>query len=117
MIKLKRVYENPAQEDGVRILVERLWPRGLAKERAKIDMWLKDVAPSAELRKWFAHDTTKWKGFCERYKEELDQKKDQINMLKEKSKEGIITFVYAAKDNEHNSAMALKMLLENSKDL
>ena len=117
MIKLKRVYENPSQEDGVRILVERLWPRGLAKERAKIDMWLKDVAPSAELRKWFAHDATRWKGFCERYKEELERKKDQVNMLKRKSKEGIITFVYAAKDNEHNSAMALKMLLENSKDL
>ncbi len=116
MIKLKRVYENPAQEDGVRILVERLWPRGLAKERAKIDMWLKDVAPSAELRKWFSHDPGKWKGFCERYKKELDQRKDQINMLKAKIKEGNVTFVYAAKDDRHNSAVVLKMFIENSKD-
>ncbi len=73
MIKLKRVYEDPAQEDGVRILVERLWPRGLAKERAAIDIWLKNVAPSPELRKWFAHDPKKWKGFCERYKKELEK--------------------------------------------
>ncbi len=109
---MKRVYENPAQEDGVRILVERLWPRGLAKERAAIDIWLKDIAPSPELRNWFAHDPKKWKGFCERYKKELNQKTDQINILKEKIKEGTVTFVYAAKDEEHNSAVALKMFLE-----
>ncbi len=115
MIKLKRVYENPAQEDGVRILVERLWPRGLTKERAAIDLWLKDVAPSPELRKWFSHDPKKWKSFCERYKEELVQKKDQIDILDGKSKEGTVTFVYAAKDDEHNSAVALKMFLDASK--
>ncbi len=112
MIKLKRVYENPAQEDGVRILVERLWPRGLAKKHASIDMWLKDIAPSPELRKWFSHDPEKWKSFCEQYKKELDQNKDMINMLKEKVKEGTVTFVYAAKDEEHNSAVVLKMFIE-----
>ncbi len=116
MIKLKRVYENPAPEDGVRILVERLWPRGLSKERAAIDIWLKDVAPSPELRKWFSHDPIKWKGFCERYKEELDQKKDQLDMLKEETREGTVTFVYAAKDDEHNSAVVLKTFIENLKD-
>ena len=116
MIKLKRVYENPTQEDGVRILVERLWPRGLKKERAAIDVWLKDVAPSPELRKWFSHDPEKWKGFCKRYKEELDQNKDLIYILKEKIKEGNVTFVYGAKDEKHNSAVALKIYLENLKD-
>ncbi len=116
MIKLKRVYENPAHEDGVRILVERLWPRGLAKEHAAIDIWLKDIAPSPELRKWFSHDPEKWKGFCERYREELDQNKDLVNVLKEKIKKGTVTFVYAAKDEEHNSAVALKMFLENPED-
>lgn len=116
MIKLKRVYENPAQEDGVRVLVERLWPRGLSKEHAAIDMWLKDIAPSPELRKWFSHDIEKWEGFCERYKKELDQKEDQINILKEKVREGTVTFVYAAKDEKHNSAVALKMFIENPKD-
>ncbi|HWQ96395.1 MAG TPA: DUF488 domain-containing protein [Candidatus Methylomirabilis sp.] len=116
MIKLKRVYENPAKEDGVRILVERLWPRGLAKEHAAIDMWLKDIAPSPELRKWFSHDPGKWKGFCEQYKKELDQNKDLINMLKEKIKEDTVTFVYAAKDEEHNSAVVLKMFIENLKE-
>ncbi len=113
MIKLKRVYENPAQEDGLRILVERLWPRGLAKEHAAIDMWLKDIAPSPELRKWFAHDPDKWKDFCERYRKELNQKQDLITILKEKNREGTVTFVYAAKDEKHNSALALKMFLED----
>ncbi len=77
---------------------------------------MKDVAPSPELRKWFSHDPEKWKGFCELYKKELDQNKDLINMLKEKIKEGTVTFVYAAKDEEHNSAVALKMFIENLKD-
>lgn len=112
MIKLKRVYEDSAKEDGLRILVERLWPRGISKERAAIDLWLKDVAPSAELRKWFSHDMKKWRSFCERYREELVQKKDLMTMLKAKSKEGTVTFVYAAKDEEHNSAAVLKLFLE-----
>lgn len=112
MIKLKRVYEERSKEDGFRILVERLWPRGLTKDRAAVDLWLKDVAPSPELRKWYGHDPVKWEQFCERYWAELRQKKDVINVLKEKSKEGTVTVVYAARDEEHNSAVALKRFIE-----
>jgi uncharacterized protein YeaO (DUF488 family) len=112
MIKLKRVYEPPSRSDGARVLVERLWPRGLKKERAAVDLWLKDVAPSTELRKWFGHDPAKWEAFQRRYREELRQKKDAIQLLKEKGKKGTVTLVYAARDEEHNGALALKRFLE-----
>ena len=114
MIKLKRVYEKPSKGDGLRILVERLWPRGITKERASADLWLKDVAPSTELRKWFGHDPAKWEQFCKRYAAELKQNKDAVNLLKQKSKEGTITLVYAARDEKHNSAGALKEILEQT---
>jgi len=112
MLKLKRVYEEPSKEDGFRILVERLWPRGLSKGRAAVDLWLKDVAPSPELRKWFGHDPARWEQFRQRYWSELGQKKDLIDILKQKSEEGAVTLVYAARDEKHNSAVALKMFLE-----
>lgn len=112
MIKLKRAYDKPAKDDRFRILVDRLWPRGVKKEQAAIDLWLKDVAPSAELRKWFGHDPAKWEQFRERYWAELEQKRDLIDLLKQRSKEGTITLVYAARDEEHNDAVALKMFLE-----
>ncbi|HHT9111771.1 MAG: DUF488 domain-containing protein [Planctomycetes bacterium] len=112
MITLKRVYEKPSKGDGFRILVERLWPRGITKERASVDLWLKDVAPGTELRKWFGHDPAKWEQFCKRYRVELEQNKDAVNLLKQKSKEGTITLVYAARDEKHNSAVALKEILE-----
>ncbi len=115
MIRLKRVYDEPTREDGLRILVERLWPRGLTKEKAAVDMWLKESAPSPELRKWFSHDPEKWEEFCERYMAELEKKKEIVALLKEKSKEGTVTFVYASKDTEHNGAVALKKFLENIK--
>ncbi len=111
MIKIKRIYEAPSKEDGFRILVERLWPRGITKERASINLWLKDIAPSTELRRWFGHDPKKWDQFCKRYLVELKQKKDSIELLKQKIKEGTVTFVYAARDEKHNSAVALKALL------
>ena len=114
MIKLKRVYEKPSKVDGIRVLVERLWPRGLTKERASVDLWLKDVSPGTELRKWFDHDSAKWEQFCKRYMEELKQNKDAVNLLKQKSKEGTITLVYAARDEKHNSAGALKEILEQT---
>ncbi len=114
MIKLKRVYEKPSKGDGIRILVERLWPRGFTKERASVDLWLKDVAPNTELRKWFGHDPAKWEQFCKRYRVELEQNKDAVNLLKQKSKEGVITLVYAARDEKHNSAVALKEILEQT---
>ena len=112
VITLKRVYEPPGREDGLRVLVERLWPRGLTKERAAVDLWLKDVAPSAELRKWFGHDPARWKRFQERYRRELREKADAVRLLKQKAKEGTVTLVYAARDEEHNGALVLTRLLQ-----
>ncbi len=111
MIKLKRAYEKPSRDDGLRILVERLWPRGLTKERAAIGLWLKDVAPSTGLRKWFGHDPARWEQFRKRYYAELE-KNDALKALKQKIKEGPVTFIYAAKDEEHNGALVLKEFLE-----
>ena len=88
MFKLKRVYEEPSPEDGFRVLVERLWPRGVSKERAELDLWLKDVAPSPELRKWFSHDPAKWKEFQERYAAELKDDKEALHLLKQKGEGG-----------------------------
>jgi uncharacterized protein YeaO (DUF488 family) len=111
MIKLKRVYESPSPEDGLRVLVDRLWPRGLTKERAALDLWIKDVAPSAELRKWFGHDPAKWKQFQIRYRKEL-QGKDALQPLKQKCEEQVVTLLYGARDEEHNEALVLKKVLE-----
>ncbi len=115
MFRLKRVYEEASPQDGLRVLVERLWPRGLTRGRAAVDLWLKDVAPSPELRKWFGHDPGKWKQFQERYWNELKEKKDAVTLLKEKGREGPVTLVYAARDEEHNGALALKQFLAGRK--
>jgi uncharacterized protein YeaO (DUF488 family) len=115
MIKLKRAYEKPSTRDGEGILVERLRPRGMTKQAAKVDLWLKEIAPSAELRKWFAHDTEKWDEFCKRYRSELKAKTEMIDLLKKKAKKATVTFVYAARDSEHNSALLLKEFIEKSK--
>ena len=112
MICLKRVYEDPSPEDGLRILVERLWPRGLSKERAKVDLWLKDVAPSPELRTWYSHDVAKWEEFRTRYRQELAENKDALDLLREKTRKQPVTFVYAAHDEGHNSALVLKEFIE-----
>jgi uncharacterized protein YeaO (DUF488 family) len=112
MIKLKRAYEKPAGDDGFRVLVERLWPRGISKERAAVNLWLKEVAPSTELRKWFSHDPARWQEFQKRYRQELRDKKDPVTLLREKAKEGTITLIYAARDEEHNGALVLKKYLE-----
>jgi uncharacterized protein YeaO (DUF488 family) len=112
MIKLKRAYEKSARDDGERILVERLWPRGLTKLQAKVDLWLKDVAPSTELRKWFGHDPDRWGEFRRRYLKELKSKGDLIKLLKRKAKAGTITLIYAARDEEHNGALVLKQFLQ-----
>jgi uncharacterized protein YeaO (DUF488 family) len=115
MIRVKRVYESPAPKDGTRILVERLWPRGLSRERAAVDLWLKEIAPSPELRKWFGHDPAKWQEFQRRYGAELREKENAVRVLKEKRKEGTVTLFYAARDEEHNSAVVLKRFLERRK--
>jgi uncharacterized protein YeaO (DUF488 family) len=112
MFKLKRIYEQPSRQDGFRVLVERLWPRGVRKEQAALDLWLKDVAPSPELRKWFSHDVKKWKEFRARYADELAQHADALNQLRHKGERGTVTLLYAAKDGEHNSAVALENVLK-----
>jgi uncharacterized protein YeaO (DUF488 family) len=115
MIKLKRAYEKPANSDGERILVERLWPRGLNKRQAKIDLWLKDVAPSTELRKWFGHDPARWSEFRKRYKSELRKKPDLTRLLKMKAMKGRVSFIFAARDLEHNGALVLKEVVERAR--
>lgn len=114
MIKIKRIYEEAAQSDGYRILIDRLWPRGVSKEKAKIDLWLKEIAPTTELRKWFNHEPEKWEEFQKRYKKELSQNKDLIKQLNSLEKEHkTITLLYAAKDSEHaNAKVLLKVLKE-----
>jgi len=107
-VKIKRVYDAPDGDDGTRILVDRLWPRGLTKERACVDLWLKDIAPSTELRKWFGHDPAKWEQFRERYHRELEANVNLVSLLKEKLKGGAVTLLFAAKDAEHNEAVALQ---------
>ena len=111
-IRLKRVYEQPSSDDGVRILVERLWPRGITKAGAKIDAWRKDAAPSAELRKWFGHDPAKWEQFKKRYWEELRHNQPVVENLRAYMKKGQVTFVYAARDEQHNGALALREFIE-----
>ncbi len=110
-IRIKRVYEQPDPNDGARILVDRLWPRGLTKEKAKIDLWLKDVAPSTELRKWFAHDPTRWIEFQSRYREELRHNKEPFALLQQAAARGPFTLVYGAKDQQHNETVVLQRLL------
>lgn len=112
MIRLKRVYEEPSREDGLRVLVERLWPRGVSRERAAIELWVKELAPSTELRKWYGHDLEKWDEFCVRYRAELDQRGELLAELQERVAQGPVTFVFAASDPEHNSALVLKGYLE-----
>ena len=110
-VMLKRIYDPPAKADGERVLVDRLWPRGLTKVKAKVDLWLKDVAPSTELRKWFGHDPEKWTEFKKRYRVEL-KNNPALSELLELSRQGDITLVYAAKDQLHNEAVVLKQILD-----
>ena len=110
MILLKRIYEKASKDDGTRILVDRLWPRGVSKEEAKIDLWLKDIGPSNELRKWFNHKDEKWPEFRKKYFKELDTKKDLIEQIKKQK--GTVTLLFGAKNIEHNNAVAIKQYLE-----
>jgi uncharacterized protein YeaO (DUF488 family) len=112
MISLKRAYEKPDRQDGFRVLVERLWPRGLKKEAVALDLWLKDVAPSPELRRWFGHDPARWEEFCRRYWSELAEKSEVVEFLREHVQQGPVTLVYGSRDQEHNAAVALKKFLE-----
>ena len=111
-VRLKRVYEPPAKSDGTRILVERLWPRGLTKQRAAVDVWMKDVAPSPELRKWFGHDPAKWREFQSRYRKELREHKAAVKSLSQQCADGAVTLIFSAHDEEHNAAVVLNSVLE-----
>jgi uncharacterized protein YeaO (DUF488 family) len=111
LLKTKRVYENATSSDGTRFLVDRLWPRGIKKEELKMKAWLKDVAPSPELRKWFAHEPAKWEEFQKRYRAELKGNPDSWTIL-EAARQGDVTLLYSARDTEHNSAVLLQEFLE-----
>jgi uncharacterized protein YeaO (DUF488 family) len=116
LIQTKRVYDKPAKTDGFRVLVDRLWPRGLTKEKAHVDLWMKEIAPSDELRKWFHHEDQNWNEFVKRYKTELAKKNDLLNELKTLSEERkTITLLYGSKDETQNQAVVLAEVLKNKK--
>lgn len=113
MFRVKRIYEAAESADGYRVLVDRLWPRGVSKEKAKIDLWLKEIAPSDALRKWFGHDPKRWEEFQEKYHEELKKDSGAVAQLKELGKEhGTVTLLYSAHDEKHNQAVALEKYLK-----
>jgi uncharacterized protein YeaO (DUF488 family) len=113
-VRIKRVYLEPDEEDGMRILVDRLWPRGLTKEKAKVDLWLKEIAPSNELRKWFGHEPKKWPEFKRKYAKELETLSGPLALLRQEASRGTITLLYGARDEEHNEAVVLLELLQKN---
>jgi uncharacterized protein YeaO (DUF488 family) len=115
MIKIKRVYAPAGEEDEFRILVDRLWPRGLSKEKARIDLWLREVGPSDDLRKWFSHDPKKWESFKRRYWTELKKKPECLESIKRSEKEnGTVTLLFGSKEEKYNNTVALKEVLERA---
>lgn len=110
-VKLKRAYEKPAASDGTRVLIDRLWPRGVRKEDAALDLWLKELGPSTELRQWFGHDPARWDEFRARYRAELAGKPALMAQLRGLAREGVLTLVYAARDEQHNDAVVLRQLI------
>lgn len=110
-VKLKRAYEAPSAGDGTRVLVDRLWPRGVKKTDAAIDYWMKELAPSAELRKWFGHDPARWEEFRQRYSAEIREHPDEFSRLRDLAQRGVVTLVYAAHDEAHNNAVVLREIL------
>lgn len=111
-IAIKRVYEPAAGADGYRVLVDRIWPRGLKKDEANIDLWLREAAPSTKLRQWFRHDPARWDEFCRRYREELRNKSDVLALLTAQARKGRVTLLYSARDEQHNQAVALSAYLK-----
>lgn len=113
MIQIKRVYESAAKDDGYRILVDGLWPRGMKKEKSAIDLWMKEIAPSAALRKWFSHDPNKWRSFLNKYHKELKEKDGELKKIEQLEKEkGVVTLLYSAKNQNYNNAIALRDILK-----
>ena len=115
MIKTRRIYDRPEADDGFRILVDRIWSRGLKKNDVKIDLWQKDIAPRSALRKWFNHDKRKWNEFKSRYYEELKDKQEIVKLFLEKTEEGTITLLYSSKEEKYNNAIALKEFLQSNR--
>ena len=111
-LHLKRIYEHPGESDGKRILVDRLWPRGVSKKEAKVDLWLKEVAPSPALRRWFGHDPAKWTEFRRRYRDELEENATAVDELKKVIGRSNATLLYGARDEEHNHTIVLKAFIE-----
>lgn len=114
MIRIKRAYDSASAEDGYRVLVDRLWPRGVSKEDAGLDAWVKEVAPSDDLREWFDHDPERWEEFAERYRRELQEKEGLLQDLRVRASQGTVTLVFAARDTERNNAVVLKEYLEET---
>jgi uncharacterized protein YeaO (DUF488 family) len=112
MVKLKRAYDPVSSSDGIRLLVERLWPRGLSKDKLKLDGWIRDVGPTTELRKWFGHDPAKWSQFRSRYFRELDSRPESWQQIASLSRGRTVTLVYSSHDEEHNNAVALREYLQ-----
>jgi uncharacterized protein YeaO (DUF488 family) len=112
--QIKRVYEAPEASDGFRVLVDRLWPRGMAKERAALNLWMKDIAPSTELRRWFGHDPKRWKKFQTRYRAELKEHDTDLAQLRSQARKGTVTLLFGARDIEHNEAVVLRNVLVGS---
>jgi uncharacterized protein YeaO (DUF488 family) len=112
-IRLKRAYDKPSRSDGVRILVDRLWPRGLTKDQVHVKEWLKDAAPSTQLRQWFKHDPDNWPDFRKQYIHELQQHPDVLEPVRQQARRHTVTLIYSAKDEQHNNAVVIKELLEN----
>ena len=111
-LKIKRVYDEPAKSDGHRVLVDRIWPRGLKKSDTRIDEWLREIAPSTGLRKWFKHDPSRWEQFKKRYAGELEEHREQVGKLACEGRKRTVTLLFGAKDTTHNNALALKQYVE-----
>jgi uncharacterized protein YeaO (DUF488 family) len=114
LVRIKRIYEPAVKGDGYRILVDRLWPRGISKVAARIDLWMRDIAPSTALRRWFNHDPAKWEEFCERYRAELREQQPLLDAVRQQAKKGPVTLVYSARDERFNQAVVLQLVLKQS---
>lgn len=112
MVKIKRIYDPPLPGDGKRIYIDRLWPRGLKKEEAQFDEWIKEVSPSDGLRKWFGHDPVKWPEFRKMYRKELESKREILERLRDEGRKATVTLLYSARDTEHNNAVVMKEMVE-----
>lgn len=114
-VKTKRVYDPPSRSDGYRVLVDAIWPRGLKKEDARLDEWMKHIAPTTALRQWFGHDPARWEQFKKKYQRELADKSESLALLRRRARSGSVTLLFAARDEEHNNAVVLKQVLQRGR--